>query len=413
MCEERKIFLVGIGMGTESGMTEQAQRLVLDCSCLIGAGRMLECAKALLGGIQEEKLFVEEYRTEEIVRFIEDHPKIHRIAVLFSGDTGFYSGARRLSEKLREKKICAKLAPGVSSAAYLAARCGVSWEDAAFVSLHGRKEDFIQAISRNRRTFLLLGDKESAAFMLGRLREYEMDDVSVYAGANLSRQDERMISGSPSGLKESDLEGLCTVLIENPFPDQRACPHIRDGEFIRGKIPMTKEEVRAVSLARLELLGDSVLWDVGAGTGSVSVEAALSATGIRVWAVEKNPQAAELIRKNRKKFKTDNIRVIEGTAPDVLWDLEAPTHVFVGGSSGSLKEIIKAARARNPEVKMVFTAVSLETVRDIMEAADEGLVPTPEVTQISAARARKLGGHHLMTGMNPVYIISAGGRKER
>ena len=170
-----------------------------------------------------------------------------------------------------------------------------------------------------------------------------MDHVTVHAGSRLSYEDERIISGKPSQISEEDLKGLCTVLIENPCPERSACAHVSDEDFIRGNVPMTKEEVRAVSIARLRLTEDAVVWDVGAGTGSVSVEAARSGDRIRVYAVEKNPDAVELIRENRKKFRTDGIRVISGRAPEALGRLEAPTHVFIGGSSGNLREILKTS----------------------------------------------------------------------
>ena len=277
------------------------------------------------------------------------------------------------------------------------------------MSLHGKDEDFIQTVDRNRKTILLLGGGQSGEKVLGRLKEYGMDHVTVHAGSRLSYEDERIVSGKPSELSEKDLAGLCTVLIENPFPERGACPHVRDGEFIRGRVPMTKEEVRAVSIARLQLTEDAVVWDVGAGTGSVSVEAARSGDRIRVYAVEKNPEALELIRENRKKFRADGIRIVPGEAPGVLETLEAPTHVFIGGSSGNLQEILSCVLEKNENARIVVNAISLETVKEVMEAAESGTLKSPEITQLTVSRSRELGRYHMMTGQNPVYIVSAGG----
>ena len=163
---------------------------------------------------------------------------------------------------------------------------------------------------------------------------------------------------------------------------------------------------------RMELTEDAVVYDVGAGTGSVSVEAALSGEQIKVYAIEKNPEAVLLLEKNRRKFRTDGIRIIEGSAPEALVHLEPPTHLFIGGSSGNLKEILTVVKQKNPNVKIVISAISLETVRDVMDAEKEGLLTDMEVTQIYAARSRVLGQYHMMTGMNPVYIISAGGKED-
>ena len=405
MCEkEQRISLVGIGMGTEDGVTVRVQQIIRSCDCLIGAQRMLDCAQRICaqavknadtGKVREmqktpgQKAVLVEYRPAEIISYIEGHPEFRHITVLLS--------------------CRIELAPGISSVAYLAARLGTSWEDAALVSLHGKDEDFIQTVDRNRKTILLLGGGQSGEKVLGRLKEYGMDHVTVHAGSRLSYEDERIVSGKPSELSEKDLAGLCTVLIENPFPERGACPHVRDGEFIRGRVPMTKEEVRAVSIARLQLTEDAVVWDVGAGTGSVSVEAARSGDRIRVYAVEKNPEALELIRENRKKFRADGIRIVPGEAPGVLETLEAPTHVFIGGSSGNLQEILSCVLEKNENARIVVNAISLETVKEVMEAAESGTLKSPEITQLTVSRSRELGRYHMMTGQNPVYIVSAGG----
>ena len=127
---------------------------------------------------------------------------------------------------------------------------------------------------------------------------------------------------------------------------------------------MTKEEVRTICIAKLDLEKDAVLYDVGAGTGSVAVEAACQDGSIRVYAIEKNPEGIELIRK-RAKLRTDNVQIVEGTAPEALRKLEPPTHVFIGGSSGNLREILLAVKKKNPDVQIVLTAISLDTMAEV------------------------------------------------
>ena len=408
--EKQKIILVGIGMGTAASLTGQAKAALERCDYLIGARRMLETFRKMRkirqnpdkpgeSGTAEEPEYTEAYVTETIVSLIRNHPKRQRIGVLFSGDTGFYSGAGKLAQRLAEFPglYDVEVIPGISSVCYLAARLQTAWEDAAIVSLHGREENFIQTVSRSPRTFLLLGGKDAGSRMLQKLREYGLDDVTVRAGSRLSYPDEKIISGRPSELSDKDVEDLCTALIENPRPENRGEPHIRDDAFIRGKVPMTKEEVRALSLARLNL--------------SVSVEAARCSDRIRVYAVEKNPQALELLEQNRRKFRADGIRIIEGQAPEALDDLEPPTHVFIGGSGGRLQEILKAVIRKNPRVRIAINAISMETIKEVMDAGQEGLLPHMEITQLCVSRSRELAGYHMMTGLNPVYIISAGGEE--
>ena len=413
MCEKRqKISLVGIGMGTVMTMTAQAEKAVQSADCLIGAARMLDAVRDMEA--VEGKPMLAEYRGDQILSYLRLHPEYRETAVLFSGDTGFHSGAKGLADLLRKEmpEWEIQMVPGIASAVYLAARLNTSWEDAALVSLHGKEENFIQTVSRSRKTFLLLGGKDAGKRALERLREYGMDEVILHVGTRLSYPDERILSGTVQELGETDLDGLSVVLAENPSPSLSACCHVPDEEFIRGDVPMTKEEVRAVSIAALRLTSDAVVYDIGAGTGSVSVEAALSGTGIRVYAVEKNPEAVSLICQNRKKFRTDGIHIVSGKAPEALEELEAPTHVFIGGSSGNLKEILRTVLDRSPEARIVVNAISLETVSEAMEAAEEGLLKDAQITQIMASRSRKLGRYHMMTGQNPVYIISAGGRSD-
>lgn len=415
--------MIGIGMGSADSVTGEAAEAIRSCGCLIGARRMLDTARQVSAVRCETGRCAEntdgkteefcEYRAEQIVSYIGEHPEYRRIGIVLSGDTGFYSGAKKLSELLAlyPDRYEIRLVPGISSVVCLASRLMTAWEDGAVISLHGQDENFIQTVNKNHKTFLLLGGNGTGIRMLQRLTEYGMEDVTVFAGRRLTYPDERIVSGHPSGLSPEDVDGLCTAMILNPHPDRAAGPHIRDGEFIRGDVPMTKAEVRAVSLAVLELTEDAVVYDIGAGTGSVSVEAARSGDRIRVYAVEKKPEAVALLRQNRRKFRADGIRIVEGEAPGALEGLEAPTHVFVGGSSGNLREILKTVLERSPEVRIVINAISLETLKEAMDAAEEGLLENVQITQITAARSRVLGRYHMMTGQNPVYIISAGGKE--
>ena len=138
------------------------------------------------------------------------------------------------------------------------------------------------------------------------------------------------------------------------------------------------------------------------------MEAALCSGESKVYAIEKNPEAVRLLEENRRRFLCDNIEIIEGTAPEAVHALEAPTHVFVGGSSGNLKAILSAVRKKNPGAGIVINAASLETVGEVMKAAEDGLLFDPEIVQIAASRARKLGRYHMMSAQNPVYVVSDG-----
>lgn len=187
---------------------------------------------------------------------------------------------------------------------------------------------------------------------------------------------------------------------------------MRDECFIRGKIPMTKSEVRAVSLDKLELRDGEVIYDVGAGTGSVAVEAALRCPHSRVFALEQKEEGCQLIRLNREKFAAENLTVVPGKAPETFQGLPAPDKVFIGGSGGGLEAILTAVRAANPQVRIVVNAIALETLSQLTGYLErEGL--EAEVVSVQIARAQKLGRYHLMQGMNPVWVVTIGEGKQK
>lgn len=183
---------------------------------------------------------------------------------------------------------------------------------------------------------------------------------------------------------------------------------MRDEWFIRGQVPMTKSEIRAVSLSKLELSTDSVLWDIGAGTGSVSVEAACLYPGLSVWAFERNPEAVSLIRRNTAKAGTDRIRIVEGCAPDSFAGCPAPSHAFLGGTSGRMEEILDALLLINPDIRIVLNVIALESLAALLACLNKKGIEA-EYSLIQTARSSKAGQLHLMKGQNPVYIISFGG----
>lgn len=404
MCkEERNVALVGAGMGNREMITGEAKLVIEQSDGIIGASRVLETF------YKKGKPCYAEYRPKEIVKIIKGHPEYKRWAVVLSGDTGFYSGAKKLFGLLREEHIPAVCVPGIASIVYLAARLGVSWEDAALRSIHGRDQNIVYAIDHYEKTFILM-DKKSAEDFCAVLKKYDFAQVACYIGSRLSYDDERIMVRKGCEVTPEDIGELATVLVINPCPKRQASVHIRDEEFIRNlgaaRVPMTKEEVRAVSMAKLALATDSVFYDIGAGTGSVSIEAALHSENIHAYAIEQREEACELIERNKQKFRADQVTVIHGRAPEVLKELETPTHAFIGGSSGNLIEIIRCLKEKNPDITLVINAISMETIGEVMAAVKEGLLENPEMIQLNVARSRVLGDYHMMTGQNPIYIIT-------
>ena len=401
----RTVTLIGIGMGTPSGMTVEAAEAVKNADLLIGAERMLAAAG------NTDRPFYKEYDAQRIADYIRTHPEYTRVAVLLSGDIGFFSGAKRLYEAL--EKCCCELRSicGISSVVYFCGKLHLAWEDVCLKSVHGRKANLVGAVRTHEKTFTILSGADSTAHLCRELQEYGLSHVQVYIGERLGYPEEKITSGSPKELENGSYDGLCVALIENPgyFGGVRAC--VEDNEFLRGKAPMTKSELRSLSVAKLQLTKNAVIYDVGAGTGSVSVEMALQAVDGCVYAVERKEEACNLIEKNKRNFGTPNVEVVHGLAPEAMKDLPMPTHAFIGGSAGNLKEIMECLLEKNPQIRMVINTVTLETIGEVMDCVKTLPVTEEEIMSVSIAKAKELGRYHLMTGQNPVYIVTCrGGR---
>ncbi len=402
---QKEISLIGTGMGNTGTLSIAGKEALESAGLVIGSGRLLETAKAVINA-QDKEMF-NAYDADIIYNYIKENPQYKNIAIMLSGDTGFYSGAGRLYEKLQELAgYNIDIIPGISSVAYFAARLKINWQDIKLLSLHGRTQNVIAAIKSNEKTFILLGMKDSVAGLADICIKYGFKELVFHIGCNFGYSGEEIISGSPEDFTGFINKGfLYCAIIENPFAKENIVTHgIPDSQFIRGNVPMTKEEIREISVSKLHLARDSVVYDIGAGTGSVAVECARMAYNGKVYAVEKNEEAIKLIERNKILHGTDNLEIIKGEAPGILDGLEVPTHVFIGGSSGRLNQIIDIIFGKNGNARIVINAVTLETIIEVQSIIKEkGL--HGDITCITVSKAKEAGNYHMMMGLNPVWII--------
>ncbi len=395
-----EVSIVGLGPGAECAQTGEVREAIRTADCLIGAKRMLSAVAA------PGRLCIEAIAPEAIADAIAAHPACARFAVIMSGDTGFFSGTKKLLPRLADCRV--RVFPGLSSLSVLCARLGVSYEDVVPVSLHGRTHDIVSDVRRHARVFALVGGEDGMAALCRRLRDAGLGDVRVSVGERLSYPDEAVTCGTAAELCGHTFAPLSVALLENPAPSA-VTPGLPDELFLRAQepghvVPMTKSEVRAVCLSKLALPENAVCWDVGAGTGSVSVEMALQAPKGRVYAIERNETALALIAANRASFGLENLEVICGTAPEACAGLPAPTHVFLGGTAGNLHAILQTALEKNPQVRIVAAAVTLESAAALTACMAE--FSKAECVQVQVSRAKPAGPYHLMQAQNPVFLFT-------
>lgn len=398
-----RVQVVGMGPGSVGAMTEEARRAIEGADCVIGAGRMVQAARP-------GQAVFEAIAPDVIAAYILTHGEFRRFAVVMSGDTGFFSGTKKLLPLLEGCEV--SVIPGVSALSCLCARLGTSYEDVVCVSAHGRARNIAADVRANPRVFALVGGEDGMGRLCRELTAAGLGGVRVSVGERLSYPEETVTGGAARELAERTFGPLSAALIENDTP-LTAAFGLPDEAFQRGgegrAVPMTKSEVRAVCLSKLSLTADAVCWDVGAGTGSVSVEMALQARRGQVYAIERQEGALALLEENRARFHAENITVIPGCAPEVCEDLPAPTHAFLGGASGRLREIIALLLQKNPRVRIVATAIALESVGELTACIKEFPFTHTQVVSLSVARDREAGGYHLMAGQNPVYIFTMQG----
>ncbi|MBR0430088.1 MAG: precorrin-6y C5,15-methyltransferase (decarboxylating) subunit CbiE [Lachnospiraceae bacterium] len=392
------IYIIGMGVGKKELRTLEAKQALEQSDLIVGASRLLE---TLEDGITTNR--VAEYRAEQILAILEGQ-EFTNAAILFSGDISFYSGARGMRDVLRDAGITKKhpvvLIPGISSIAYMCAKMNTPLEEVAIHSAHGVDCDVVAAVMRGKICFFLTGGEQSPAALCQQLMEAGLGALPVAIGERLSYEDERIATMTAEEGAKWDGAALAVLMVWPAPSCKRSTPGFADEAFIRGKVPMTKRMIRMSVLGLLNPQDDEVCWDVGAGTGSVSVE--LSMFARRVYAIEKKPEAVDLLRQNREEFCAYNMHIIQGEAPEALDGLETPDVVFIGGSSGRIGAILDCLPQTG--VRLCVTAVTLETLEDARKAMESAGF-APQITQVAVTDIKPVGDYHMMDSQNPVFII--------
>jgi len=399
--------VIGIGPGRSEWLPPVITELVKNCEILVGGSRALELFPDFKG--RQYPLSGNLHSSIEVIRNALLEEKV--VGVLVSGDPGFFSFLPRLKKEFPEEKI--EVYPGISSLQFAFARAGLAWQEANFVSVHGRELSVLPQMITRPTAVLTGGENTPQKIAQFYLERGYNPHISV--GNALAYPEELWLTMDAEhlALEKTLLKNAIVILYPNSQKSTQSFKRgsgcrlgIPDEEFLRGKVPMTKAEIRVQVLAKAQIsLNDRVV-DIGAGTGSISIEAATLASEGVVYAIEHNPEAQELILANQTKFDVSNLRLISGAAPDVFGELPPVDVCIIGGSNGRLSEILKQV----PLIaggRVVITAVTIETVAQGLKLLTELNYQEIDTVSIQAVRWKAVQTLHMAQAMNPIFILSA------
>lgn len=399
----KKLYLIGAGPGSRDLVSARTLDALRSVDRILGTARVANLH--------------EKCETFDLSALITElrKPFSGTIAVLVGGDCCFFSIASRIAREFSDLYEIERI-NNSGSIPYFAARIGISYDDACLVSLHGREERIVSRVAYCRKVFALTGGTSKAHDICAELYESGLSDVDVIVGERLSYPDEKIVRGTPSMLENVVFDELSVLYIENenavdPFAS------LTDTDFIRSEspskpVPMTKEEIRRLALSKLALSPKDIMYDIGSGTGSVAIDAARKLFEGVVYAVESRDDACRLIEQNRIRHGAFNVCIRYGNAPECLADLPCPDKAFIGGSSGKTETVLKILVEKNPRIRVVATAVSLQGLGRILDAFQNIGFTDTETICVNISKSKRIGQHDIMTAQNPVYIIS-GVRRER
>ena len=406
-----KLVIVGIGDDGLAGLTDSARRIVSEADVILGAPATLR----LLDALPPKKVALDPDMPTALRQVREVLASVRPVLVS-SGDPLFYGVARYLCDRLGKDHF--EVVPHVSSMQLAFARVKESWEDAYLTNLAGRPlEAVIDRIRTAEKVGLFSSDEHPPARLAKALLDRGIDYFRAYVCENLGSPDERVTQAELSDLATMEFDPLnVLILIRKPNrPDRvRGASRYRlfgnaDDAFAQSQPKrglITQAEVRSIALAQLDIRPESVVWDVGAGSGSVAIEAAQLASQGVVYAIEPEPGDLALIQANAEAFGVPNVRTVSGRAPEALADLPEPDAIFIGGTGRQVTQVLSAAYDRLGSGGRL--AVNVATVDGLATALDtlKRLAGTVQVWNVTISRGIEQMDRVRFEAINPTFLLA-------
>jgi precorrin-6Y C5,15-methyltransferase (decarboxylating) len=400
----KPVSIIGMGMGPQD-LTAKHLKLIDRADILVGGKRLLEN----FNDLQVQKKPIGK-NIDGIINFVKEKSKHEKIVVLASGDPLFFGIGAKMADALGPNHI--RIYPNINSVAASFARIKEPWNDARIISLHGRQNEakLFSALEKENKIAVFTDPKKNPAWLAARLIAKEFINFKMCVFEALGSDSERFAwYPLQRAAKMKFAEPNMVVLKRSPLepkPSHNLHLGAPDSWYDHRGGLITKSEIRAITLSKLRLEAHHTLWDLGAGSGSISIEAALFIKKGKILAVEQDPVRIENIKNNKKQFDVRSLKVVQATLPDGLARLPRPDRIFIGGGGNDLKAIITAgAKYLKPAGRMVINTVLIPNLQVAMRTLSQLKFET-EVIQVQINRSRQMPWAERFEAQNPVWIIS-------
>lgn len=398
------VHIIGLGM-SPADLTQDAHNLIAAADLLAGGRRHLEYFASHRG----EKILLGK-ELDQAMAAIREAARTKRVVVLASGDPNYYGIGRKLTAYLGMDNVI--LHPNITAVQKACGLLKMPWDDAVVVSLHGRgRQKLNEVLGRASKIIIYTAGAETPGEISRLLQRPGMPAYRMCVLENLGAEGQKITWPTLAEADKQDFSPLNLIVLLREAKEAAVAGVLHLGlpeaALVHEAGLITKSEVRGVVLGKLKLLPGLVLWDVGAGCGSVGLEASLLLPGGQVLAVEQHPERARQIAANIARYGVANLQVICGVAPQCLADLESPDRVFIGGGGKQLPAILEmVANKLKPQGRVVLTATLLSTLSRATELL-ESRGWQVEICQVQISRSRPLGGSAYLQALNPVWILTA------
>lgn len=393
-----ELILVGGGSGNSDYLLPVAKKELEKTDFVIASERFLEIIN-VKNPIPLKNVYAQ---LEQVSDLLEQGS----VAIVVSGDPLLYSLLKTVQNNMPDIKI--RVLPGIGSLQLLGCRFGLTMENAKIMSIHGREcraGEIAYAVSENETVFFFCSAAQGSKEIAQALIDYNITDVEIYVGAYLTYQNEELFHGTPEEILNMENRTLCVAAVRNRHTKKYGMPMLLpDDMFLRNESPMTKEEIRAIIISKLRLSPDSVVWDIGAGTGSISIECARICSFGSVYAIEYKERALDIIEKNKEYFGLNNLNIVRGRAEKLIDSLAVPDIIFIGGSGGELPLLIDKILEIPQSINLIVSAVTLETQSLAYFKMKD--LPDFKAVKIDIGYDKKIGSYHVIDSNHPIMLYS-------